>query len=79
MGLAQDEVARAIGVSSQRLDEVALGHRRLTAAVALRLARYLGTTPEFWTGLQHSCDLYDAGQQGDVAQRGAVSLTSPRH
>ena len=67
MGLARDEVAHAIGIPFQQLDEVALGHRRLTAAVALQLARYLGTTPEFWLDLQRDCDLYDAVQDEGAA------------
>ena len=46
---------------------MALGHRRLTAAVALRLARYLGTTPEFWLDLQRDCDIYGAVQDEGAA------------
>lgn len=67
MGLTQAEAARAIGVSFQRLNGVANGHRELTTSTALRLARYLGTTPEFWLDLQRNCDLYDAVQTEGAA------------
>ena len=66
MGLTQSEVARAIGVSFQRLNGVVNGRRELTTSTALRLARYLGTTPEFWINLQRNCDLYTAlREEGD--------------
>lgn len=67
MGLTQAEVARAISVSSQRLNEVARGHRELTASMALRLARYLGTTPGFWLDLQRNCDIHDTLQTEGAA------------
>ena len=60
MGLSQSEVAESIGVSFQRLNGVVNGRRDLTASTALRLARYFGTTPEFWINLQRSVDLYEA-------------------
>lgn len=62
LGLTQVEAARAIGVSFQRLNAVVRGRREVTPSTALRLARYLGTTPEFWLSLQRNCDLYAALQ-----------------
>ncbi len=39
------------------LNEIVLGKRRITADTALRLARYFGTSPQFWMGLQNDYDL----------------------
>ena len=63
MGLSQSKVAEAIGVSFQRLNGVVNGRRDLTTSTALRLARYFGTTPEFWINLQRSVDLFEAMQE----------------
>ena len=41
----------------RRINEIVLGKRRVTAETALRLARYFGTTPQFWLGLQADYDL----------------------
>ena len=41
----------------RRVNEIVLGKRRVTAETALRLARYFGTTPQFWLGLQADYDL----------------------
>lgn len=62
MGLTQAEVARAIGVPYQRLNGVARGARAISASTALRLARYFGTTAEFWLNLQAAVDLHAAQQ-----------------
>jgi hypothetical protein len=40
-----------------RINEIVLGKRRITADTALRLARYFGTSPQFWMGLQTDYDL----------------------
>jgi antitoxin HigA-1 len=53
------ETARIFARSrSTRLpNEIVLGKRRITADTALRLARYFGTSPQFWMGLQNDYDL----------------------
>ncbi len=60
MGLTQAEVARAIGVPYQRLNEVVRGVRAVSVPTALRLGRYFGTTPALWLNLQQALDLYKA-------------------
>ncbi|HEX8391856.1 MAG TPA: HigA family addiction module antitoxin [Longimicrobium sp.] len=60
MGMSQAEFARRIGVSYVRLNELVHGRRGMTADTALRLARFLGTTADFWLGLQTGWDLYHA-------------------
>lgn len=57
MGLSQNRPALEIGVNAQRINQIVLGTRRVTADTALRLARYFGTSPQFWLGLQAEYDL----------------------
>ncbi len=57
MGLSQNRLSLEIGVHPRRIDEIVLGKRRITADTALRLARYFGTSPQFWMGLQSDYDL----------------------
>lgn len=57
MGLSQSAVARSLGVSPRRINEIVHGKRRVTADTALRLARYFGNSPQFWLGLQMDHDL----------------------
>jgi addiction module HigA family antidote len=52
MGISQNGLARDIGVPTRRIKEIVHGQRALTAAIALRLARYFGTSEGFWMGLQ---------------------------
>jgi len=57
MGFSQREFARKIGVTHTRLNQIVQEKRRITADTALRLARALGTTPQFWMNLQNQFDL----------------------
>jgi len=57
MGLSQNQLARDIGVSPRRINEIVLGKRALTADTALRLARYFKMSPKFWLGLQMDYEL----------------------
>jgi addiction module HigA family antidote len=57
MGLSQNKLALALGVSPRRINEIVLGKRRITANTALRLAKYFNMTPQFWLGLQMDYDL----------------------
>lgn len=62
LGITQTMLARAIHVPFQRVNELINGKRGVTTSTALRLARFFGTTAEFWLNLQQACDLYDAVQ-----------------
>ena len=64
MGIAQADAARRLGVSLNRLNEIVLGKRSITADTALRLARLLKTSPQFWMRLQADWDLHQAMQRG---------------
>lgn len=60
LGVSQNALARAIAVPPRRINEIVLGKRAITADTAIRLARALGTTPQFWMGLQADYDLEEA-------------------
>jgi antitoxin HigA-1 len=57
LGMSQYALAKALGVPEIRISEIVRGKRAVTADTALRLARYFGTTAEFWLGMQASYDL----------------------
>jgi addiction module HigA family antidote len=59
-GLSQNALARGLKVPPRRINEIVLEKRSVTADTALRLARYLGTTAELWSGLQADYDLRQA-------------------
>lgn len=50
-------LAKAIGVDPPRVYAILRGERAITAGTALRLARYFGTSAEFWLNLQNHYDL----------------------
>lgn len=56
-------LAQAIRVPRSRVNDIVLGHRGITADTAFRLARYFGTSPEFWINLQARFDLDVADRQ----------------
>jgi addiction module HigA family antidote len=60
LGLGQVEAARQLEISLNRLNEIVLGKRGITADTALRLARLLKTSPQFWMRLQADWDLHQA-------------------
>jgi antitoxin HigA-1 len=57
MGLSQTRLAKGIGVSPRRINEIVLEKRRITADTALRLAKYFNMSADFWLGLQMDFDL----------------------
>lgn len=60
LGITQSTLALRLGVSFPRLNELIRGKRSLTPDTALRLARVVGMSPEFWLGLQLDWDLWHA-------------------
>jgi addiction module HigA family antidote len=57
LNMSVNQLAKALGVDSARLNEIVRGRRGITADTALRLARYLGTSAEFWLSLQLDYEL----------------------
>jgi addiction module HigA family antidote len=60
MGLTQRELADAIHVPYQRVNEIINGRRGITPSTALRLAKFFDMSPDFWLNLQLRWDLYHA-------------------
>lgn len=61
-GLSQNLLAKALGISPNRIAEIVNNRRRITADTALRLGLYFGNSPEFWMNLQAHYDLKIARQ-----------------
>ncbi len=57
MSLSQNRLALSIGVHPRRINEIVLEKRGITADTALRLARFFGTSAQFWLGLQKDYEL----------------------
>jgi len=81
MSLSQNRLALAIGVHPRRINEIALEKRGVTADTALRLARFFGTSAEFWLGLQKDYELDVAmdelGHRLDQEVRTLASIERP--
>ena len=56
-GLSQNRLAKAIGISPNRIAEIVNNRRRITADTALRLGLFFGNSAEFWMNLQSRYDL----------------------
>ena len=67
LGLTQRELASAILVPYQRVNELVRERRGVTPSTALRLSRFFGTSPGFWMNLQLRWDLYHA-QRAEAEQ-----------
>jgi addiction module HigA family antidote len=75
MGLTQRQLADAIHVTYQRVNEIVNGRRGMTSSTALRLSKFFGTSPDFWLNLQLRWDLYHA-QQTEVSDLKSIK---PHH
>ena len=62
LGMSQVAAAQQMGIPLNRLNEVIRGKRGISADTALRLARLLHTSAEFWMNLQVASDLYAASR-----------------
>ena len=63
LGVGQVEAAKQLGVSLNRFNELVLGKRGIAADTALRLGRFLKTSPQLWTLLQADWDATQAMQR----------------
>lgn len=70
MELSQNRLALSICVHPRRINEIVLGKRGITADTALRLAKFFGTSPDVWLGLQKDYELDVAmDEMGDRIER----------
>jgi len=67
LGLSSNALAMALRIPPPRITELVRGRRGMTPDTALRLARYFGTTAEFWMGLQAAHDLYWAREDNGAS------------
>jgi len=75
--ISQNELASSIGVEVKSVNEIIAGKRSVTADPALRLAKYFGTSAQFWLGLQSDYDL-DVTREilGEKLEREIVPLAA---
>lgn len=71
-GIPQNKLAVSLGVPPRRINEIVHGKRGITADTALRLAKYFGTSAEFWINLQSH---YELGRAEDLAGDQISSIT----
>lgn len=68
LGMSARQLAEAIRVPANRISDLARERRGMTADTAIRLARYFGTTADFWMNLQKAYDLSKAEAEIDYSQ-----------
>jgi len=69
MEISQRELADSIRVPYQRINDVIHGRRGMTPSTALRIAKYFGTSVDYWMNLQMRCDLYYARKKEEKTLR----------
>src|SRR5476649_2062626 len=65
LGITQYRLARDIGISPRRINEIVHGKRAITPDTALRLGKYFGVSAQFWLNLQARHDLQTAERTSD--------------
>lgn len=64
LGISPNSLATRLGIPSQRIYEILSGKRSISLDTALRLAKFFGTTREFWLRLQDLYEFQRAQDQG---------------
>lgn len=74
LGMSANELAKELGVPTNRLTQIVAGKRGITGDTALRLGKWFGTGPDIWMNLQKNYELRIAAQElGDMLKK------IPRH
>jgi len=76
LGISMNRLSKEIHVPANRISSIIAGKRTITGETALRLARYFGTTPEYWLNIQARYDLETARDQWEDRVKSEVQ---PRH
>ena len=77
IGISQNAMARAIGVSPRAINEIVHAKRSITPAMSIRFGAFFGQSDEFWHGLQVECDFRKTGSRredaygGDTGEQGS--------
>lgn len=75
MGLSANALAIALRVPAPRINDIVRERRAVSADTALRLARYFGTSAEFWLGLQSDHDMKIAlAESGGLIEREVLPM-----
>lgn len=74
-GITQNKLAVSIGVPPRRINEIVQGKRGISADTALRIAKYFGTSAEFWINLQSH---YELDRAEDLAGEQIAAITPLR-
>jgi antitoxin HigA-1 len=72
LGMSVNKLAMALRVPATRMGEIVNARRAITPDTALRLARYFGTTPQFWLNMQAGYELEIAREKHGPAIERAV-------
>lgn len=76
LSMSGRQLADVLGVSPNRISEILRGRRAVTADTALRLSRWLGTSPTVWLNLQQAYDLEMAKMQaGEAIEQNVIPRT----
>ena len=78
MGITQQELASAIHVPYQRINEIVRGRRGVTPSTALRLAKFLGVSADFWLNPQLRWDSVPTARQSEGGRAGAYRHDTSR-
>ena len=79
LGMSMNKLADELHVPANRITQIVEGRRSITGETALRLARYFGTSAEFWLGMQKDYDLqvardeFEAEVERQVQPRGKAA------
>jgi addiction module HigA family antidote len=69
LGLSQYRLAKEVGISPRRINEIVHGERAITPDTALRLGKYFSVSAQFWLNLQARYDLQTAERKADFLDR----------
>jgi addiction module HigA family antidote len=73
MGISQNAMARAIGVSPRAINEIVHGKRAITPSMSIRFGAFFGQSDTFWHGIQVECDFRALAKE----RKGLVSMVIP--
>jgi addiction module HigA family antidote len=78
LGITRYRLSQATGIRQDALGAIVRGKRAITAEVALRLSKALGTTPEFWMNLQslHDLEVVNANKETREKLEGVEKLVA---
>ena len=76
LDISQNRLARAMGVPPRRINEIVHGNRAVSADTAIRLSRALGTSEQFWMGLQADYDLEEARKAAKSALKKVENIAA---